>query len=219
MSAARAQPMIDVSVPIRPRMPIYPGDPGVDIALARAIGRGDPANVSRLELGAHTGTHVDAPRHFIDEGPGADELAPDGFIGPCVVADATAATDRIDGPLVGTLALEAGTERVLLKTSDSRLWERDTFAADFVALDRSGAEALVRLGVRVVGIDYLSIGDPAAHHALLGQRIGVIEGLDLRRVDPGRYFMVCLALKIQGCDGAPARAVLWPLTSRGQPPR
>jgi len=73
--------------------------------------------------------------------------------------------------------------------------------------------------VRVVGIDYLSIGDPAAHHALLGQRIGVIEGLDLRRVDPGRYFLVCLALKIQGCDGAPARAVLWPLTSRGQPPR
>jgi arylformamidase len=207
-----AEPLIDVSVTIRPRMPIYPGDPGVDLALARSIARGDPANVSRLELGAHTGTHVDAPRHFIDDAPGADELALDDLIGPCAVADASAATTRIDAALIESLDLEAGTERVLLKTPNSRLWERDAFASDFVALDRSGADALVRLGVRLVGIDYLSIGDPDAHHALLGRGIGIIEGLDLSGVEPGRYFLACLPLKIAGCDGAPARAVLWPLT-------
>jgi arylformamidase len=211
VSTLPAHPLIDVSVTIRPLMPIYPGDPGVDIALAHAIARGDPANVSRLQLGAHTGTHVDAPRHFSEDGPGADELALESLVGPCVVADVTGATSRIDAQLIDSLDLDEGTERVLLKTPNSRLWERDAFASDFVALDRSGADALVRRGVRLVGIDYLSIGDPAVHHALLGQRIGVVEGLDLRPVDPGAYFLVCLPLKVAGCDGAPARAVLWPL--------
>ena len=111
-----AHPLIDVSVTIRPRMPIYPGDPGVDIALSHAIARGDPANVSRLQFGAHTGTHVDAPRHFIEDGPGADELALESLVGPCVVADATGATSRIDAQLVDSLGLDEGSERVLLKT-------------------------------------------------------------------------------------------------------
>lgn len=205
--------LIDVSVTIRPRMPIYEGDPGVDIALARSIERGDAANVSRVELGAHTGTHVDAPRHFIPDGPGADKLRLEHFIGPCVVADATAARGRIDGELIESLDLDPGTMRVLLKTANSRLWERDWFTADFARLDASGAHALVRHGVRLVGIDYLSIGDAAAHRTLLDRGLGVIEGLDLRPVDPGSYFLVCLPLKIADCDGAPARAALLPLTS------
>jgi arylformamidase len=205
--------LIDVSVTIRPRMPIYEGDPGVDIALARSIERGDVANVSRVELGAHTGTHVDAPRHFIPDGPGADQLRLESFIGPCVVADATAAAGRIDGDLIDSLELDPGTRRVLLKTANSRLWERESFSADFTRLDASGADALVRRGVRLVGIDYLSIGDAVTHSTLLDRGIGVIEGLDLRPVDPGGYFLVCLPLKIADCDGAPARAVLWPLRS------
>lgn len=212
-STIPARPLIDVSVTIRPRMPIYEGDPGVDIALARSIDRGDLANVSRLGLGAHTGTHVDAPRHFIADGPGADELGLETFVGPCVVADATAADGQLDAELIDSLDLDPGTERVLLKTRNSQLWERDSFTADFVRLDGSGADALVRRGVRLVGIDYLSIGDPVAHRTLLGRRIGIIEGLDLRQVEPGSYVLVCLPLKIAGCDGAPARAVLWPLTS------
>src|SRR5262245_58871099 len=111
-------------------MPIYPGDPGVDIALAKSIDHGDAANVSRLDLGAHTGTHVDAPRHFLPDGPGAGELALETFVGPCVVADATAATGPLDAALMDRLDLEPGAERVLLKTPNSRLWERDTFASD-----------------------------------------------------------------------------------------
>jgi arylformamidase len=178
---------IDVSVPIRPRMPIYAGDPGVAITRAKAIDDGDPVNLTRLDIGAHTGTHVDAPVHFI---PAA---------GP------------IDAALVDALGWPAGTERVLFKTRNSRLWERDSFTSDFVRLDGGGAAALIERGVRLVGIDYLSIGDSAAHVALLDRGVGVIEGLDLRAVDPGSYFLICLPLKIAGSDGAPARAVLWPL--------
>jgi arylformamidase len=212
--AVPAGPAIDVSVTIRPRMPIYEGNPGVSIDLALAIDRGDPANVSRLELGAHTGTHVDAPRHFLPDGAGADELPLDPFVGPCVVADATRASGPLDAALIDSLDLPLGTARVLLKTPNSRLWERESFTRDFVRLDASGANALIDRGVRTVGIDYLSIGDAGAHTALLGHGVGVIEGLDLRRVDPGNYFLACLPLKIAGCDGAPARALLWPSPGR-----
>ena len=201
---------IDVSVTIRPGMPVYPGDPGVAIELAKAIERGDPANVSRLELGAHTGTHVDAPCHFITGAAGASELSLEPFIGPCVVADATAAAGTIDAASIDALGLPPGSDRVLLKTPNSRLWEHDSFRSDFVRLDASGADALITRGVRLIGIDYLSLGDRDVHVAMLGRGVGVIEGLDLRGVDPGPFFLVCLPLKIARSDGAPARAVLWP---------
>jgi len=192
-------------------MPVYEGNPGVSIELAQSLDSGDPANVSRLELGAHTGTHVDAKRHFIPDGSGAEELALDRFVGPCVVADATAVERAIDADTIGSLDLPGGTERVLLKTANSSLWELDFFSRDFVRLDASGAGALIERGVRTVGIDYLSIGDAEAHVALLVRGVGVVEGLDLRGVEPGAYFLACLPLKIAGCDGAPARAVLWPV--------
>jgi arylformamidase len=211
-SGIPAGPAIDVSVTIRPAMPTYPGDPGVAIELARSIDRGDPANVSRLDLGAHTGTHVDAPRHFLPDGAGAEELPLETFAGPCVVVDATAAVGQLDAALVDSLELPPGSERVLLKTTNSRLWERDSFSPEFVRLNGSGAEALIGRGVRLVGIDYLSIGDAEAHVALLGRGVGVLEGLDLRAVEPGPYFLVSLPLKIAGSDGAPARTVLWPLS-------
>jgi arylformamidase len=199
---------IDVSVTVRERMPIYEGDPGVAMQLAKAIERGDPANVTRLELGAHTGTHVDAPCHFLPAGAGASELPLDPFVGPCVVADGTATAGPLDAAFVEALALEG--ERVLLKTPNSELWARDTFTRDFLRLDGSGARALIAHGVRLVGIDYLSVGDPEAHSLLLERGVGVIEGLDLRAVEPGRYFLVCLPVKIEGSDGAPARAILFP---------
>src|SRR3954466_2356039 len=134
-------PHIDVSVTIHPGMPVYPGDPGVEIELARSLDRGDPANVSRLELGAHTGTHVDAPRHFIGSGPGAHELALDPLVGPRVVADLTppprlAAAALPPAAPTGAAAaagldLPRGTARVLLKSRNSRLWARSEFAPEF----------------------------------------------------------------------------------------
>ena len=213
-----AGPPVDVSVTVRPRMPIYPGDPGVAIAPAKSIDHGDVANVSRLELGAHTGTHVDAPRHFLPDGAGASELGLDLFIGPCVVADVTTAPGDIDAAVVDALALPSGYRRVLFKTPNSRLWERDSFTADFVRMSCDGARALIGRGVRLVGIDYLSIGDPQVHLALLEHGIGVIEGLDLSLAQGGAYFLACLPLKIAGSDGAPARAVLWPLAPGQAPP-
>jgi arylformamidase len=205
-----AQP-IDVSLTIDEHMPIYEGDPGVGIELAKSIDRGDPANVSRLDMGAHTGTHVDAPRHFLPDGPSANELPVQPFLGPCVVADAMGAHGTIDAAMIESLHLPAGVQRVLFKTPNSRLWDRESFTADFVRLDPAGASALLQRGVRTVGIDYLSIGDPDAHRLLLSRGVGVIEGLDLRGVEPGNYYLECLPLKIAGADGAPARALLWPL--------
>jgi arylformamidase len=194
-------------------MPVYAGDPGFAIELAKSIDRGDPANLSRLDMGAHTGTHVDAPRHFIPDGYGASELPLEPFIGPCDVVDAGGVSGQIDGAAVSSLALRPSVERVLLKTSNSALWERDSFTPDFVRLNGDGARALIDRGIQLVGIDYLSIGDPESHRLLLGGGTGVIEGLDLRGVDPGSYFLACLPLKIAGSDGAPARAVLWPVRS------
>lgn len=206
--AAAARP-IDVSVTVRPDMPIYTGNPGVVVELTKSISRGDPANVSYLKLGAHTGTHVDAPRHFIPEGEDASELSLEPLVGPCAVVDATAEPGPLGRAVVASLDIPAGVERVLLKTSNSALWERDTFESNFVRLNAEGANELVERGIRLVGIDYLSVGDPDAHLVLLRAGVGVIEGLDLRGVDRGDYFLVCLPLKIAGSDGAPARALLW----------
>jgi arylformamidase len=200
--------ILDVSVPIRTRMPIWPGNAGVAMRRVEAIADGAVANVSAVDLGAHTGTHVDAPNHFLEGEPGVDTVALEPLIGDAVVVDATAVQKTVDAAAVAALGVPAGTERVLLKTRNSQLWERDEFSDDFVALDESGARALIDLGVRLVGIDYLSIGDPGAHRALLGARTAVVEGLDLRAVAPAPYRLVCLPLKLVGSDGGPARAVL-----------
>jgi arylformamidase len=161
-------------------------------------------NLSRLDFGVHSGTHVDAPVHFIDGAPAAESLPLEVLIGPARVLDLTAA-ERLDASAFDGVELQ---ERVLLKTRNSELWARETFADDFLALTEDGARRLIDGGVRLVGIDYLSIGDEAAHQALLGAGVVAIEGLDLRRVDPGDYELICAPLKLVGSDGAPARVVL-----------
>jgi arylformamidase len=198
----------DISVPIRAEMPIYASNPGVALAQVQSIAEGASANVSELALGVHTGTHVDAPLHHFDGAPGAESLPLEPLIGPAVVVDATGATDALDAETVSALELPAGTERVLFKTRNSSLWERPDFTRDFVRLDGGAARHLVELGVRLVGIDYLSVGDAEAHRVLLGAGIVPLEGLDLRRVEPGPYRLICLPLRLENADGAPARAVL-----------
>jgi len=200
--------ILDVSIPIRTRMPIYPANPGVALRRIDAIADGAVANVSAVDLGAHTGTHVDAPNHFLDGAGGVDTVALAPLIGPAVVVDATAVDKTLDAAAVAAAGMPAGAERVLFKTRNSQLWEQDEFSEDFVSFDASGARALLDAGVRLVGIDYLSVGDPGAHRALLGADVAVVEGLDLRAVEPGPYQLVCLPLKLVGSDGGPARAVL-----------
>ena len=189
--------IIDVSVPVRAGMITYPGDPDVRLERVSSIGDGDVVNLSRLDLGVHSGTHVDAPLHFLDGGRSVETLPLDVLVGPCVVVDG------LDPAVV-----PAGAERVLFKTPNSRLWERDQFSEDFVALDGEAARALVAGGVRLVGIDYLSIGDEEAHKVLLGAGVVAIEGLDLREVEPGEYRLICAPLKLEGAEGAPARVLL-----------
>jgi arylformamidase len=205
---------IDVSVPVRDGMIVYAGDPEVRIERVTDISRGDPANVSRMELGAHTGTHVDAPLHFLAGGPGVDRLPLDALIGPAVVADARGARGDVDADALAALDVPAGTERLLLRTRNEGLWERDGFERGYVGVTDDAARALVDMGVWLVGIDYLSIApasDPApTHRTLLGAGVVIVEGLDLREAPPGHYDLVVLPLRVVEGDGAPARALLRP---------
>jgi arylformamidase len=198
----------DISVPIRPGMIVYDGDPAVHLERVAAIADGAQANVSRLDFGVHTGTHVDAPVHFLEGAPGSESIRVDTLIGAAEVVDATSADGNFDREALERLDIPDGAERVLLKTPNGRLWARDSFSPDSMRLTGSGARYVIGRGVRLIGIDYLSIGDEEAHRELLAAGVIPLEGLDLREVVPGRYQLVCLPLRLEGSDGVPARAVL-----------
>jgi arylformamidase len=203
---------LDVSVPIRPGMVSFPGDPLVATELAISIKAGGVCNVTRLDFGAHSGTHVDAPVHFIDGAPGIEGVPLEALVGPAVVVDATGPESHITPADLDAMGIPKGTARLLFKTSNSALWELPGFSAEFLGLTPEAASALVEGGVRLVGIDYLSIapfGDPVpTHRALLGAGVAILEGLDLRSVAPGRYDLICLPVLIPGSDGGPARTLL-----------
>jgi len=190
-------------------MPIYEGNPGVELERVSSIPDGAPANVSRLTLGVHTGTHVDAPLHFIEGSPGAEGIPLEALFGPAVVVDATGiSAESLGEPELASLDIPEGAERVLLKTRNSALWARAEFTRDFIRLDGTGARFVIARGIRTIGIDYLSIGDQEAHRELLGAGIVPVEGLDLREIEPGPYTFICFPLDVVGSDGGPGRAVL-----------
>ena len=207
---------IDVSVPVRSGMVHWPDNPPIEVVRVMDMARGDPATVSRLSLGVHTGTHVDAPVHFLADGAGVDAVPLDQLLGEARVVEVG------DGPSISAAQLRAVDprqgERLLFKTRNSaRCWKADRFLADFVYLSTEGAALLAERRVRTVGIDYLSIagmdeGVPT-HRTLLEQGICIIEGLDLSSIQPGSYELICLPLRLAGADGAPARVLL-----RARPP-
>ena len=192
----------------------WPGDPRVDISRPVDMADGHDCNVSRLELGAHTGTHMDAPEHFIAGARTIDTMPIEATVGPARVIEIEDPRS-IGAAELAKADLQRG-ERVLFKTSSSRrAWWDEPFDEDFVHIDASGAQALVDAGVRTVGIDYLSVGayegdGVQTHRILLGAGVWVIEGLDLSKVEAGPYELVCLPLKVLGGEGAPARAILRP---------
>ncbi len=199
----------DISVPVREGMPIYHDNPGFEIHLDSRIADGAGVNISKITMGAHTGTHIDGARHFFDDGPGTEALPLDAMCGRCEVVElASVGRGPIGEATLRGAAIPAGTERLLLKTPNSLLWERDEFTHDFARLDGGGATYALEIGLRLIGIDYLSIGDHDAHVALLGAGVVALEGLDLRAVEPGPYELLCLPLRLLGSDGAAARAVL-----------
>ena len=209
-----ASPWIDVSISLKTGMVSWPGDPPARISHAKEIERGDPCTVSLLEMGANTGTHMDAPAHFVRGGMGIDAMPPDTAIGSARVIPIR---DRksIKADELVKHRIRRG-ERILFKTYNSdHCWDTDSFVEDFVYLSAKAAQYLAERQVRLVGVDYLSVGGFRAdgvetHQALLKAGIWVIEGLNLKRVRPGRVQLVCLPLKIAGGDGAPARALVRP---------
>jgi arylformamidase len=203
--------LIDISMPVRHGMAVYDGDPEVTLERVASIANGDAYNLSRLACGVHTGTHIDAPVHFIDGAAGIEGIDLDALVGSAVVVDATSLDHDIDRASLLDLDVQGDAARVLFKTKNSQR-PPDTFTRDFISVAIDAADELVRRGVRLVGIDYLSIAaasDPApVHRAFLAAGVVVLEGLDLRQVEPGPYELICLPLLLPGSDGAPARAVL-----------
>jgi arylformamidase len=202
----------DISVPVRAGGLVYPGNPEISIELQQAISRGAGANVSAVAFGSHTGTHVDAVRHFIDGGDAVDEIALDALIGPAIVISFEDSVMSI-----GARDLEGrdlgGHNRVLLKTRNSGFIRNGDFRKDYTFLAPDGAEFLVSRGVRLIGIDYLSVeqfhsGHHRTHRTLLQNGVVIVEGLSLAEITPGAYDLICLPLRLEGLDGAPARAVL-----------
>ena len=203
----------DISIPITAGGIVYPGNPPIGIEAQQALSRGDGANVSALSFGSHTATHVDAAKHFFDDGQPVDELPLETLVGPCIVLEFGDEVMSIGRAELQPHDLHA-TKRVLLKTRNSRLLQKQPeFVKDYTYIAPDGAEYLVELGIELVGVDYLSVeqfrsGHHRTHRALLGAKVVIIEGLALAGVPPGEYQLACLPLKLRGLDGAPARAIL-----------
>lgn len=182
---------------------------------ASLIAQGDAANVSRLSFSSHTGTHIDPPHHFIDGGATIDELPLDALVGEATVADLRGCPGNVGAAELEGVGLEPGVTRLLLKTRNSEKWNPmpPEFPDEYVSVTREGAEWLVERSIRLVGIDFLGIearGAPGhpTHKTLLEAGVVIVEGLDLSAVEPGNYQLACLPLRIEGGDGAPARAIL-----------
>jgi arylformamidase len=202
----------DISVPIRSGGLVYPGNPEIEITLQQAVAKGAGANVSFVRFGSHTGTHADAARHFFDDGQTVDRIPLERLIGPALLIGFP---DDIRAVSAADLQKHdiKGHTRVLLRTRNSALLSQKEFVRDYTYLAPDGAQYLVDNGVELVGIDYLSIeqfhsGHHKTHRTLLERSVVIIEGLDLSVPAPGEYELICLPLRIEGCDGAPARAVL-----------
>ncbi len=202
----------DITVPIRPGMPLFEGDPALVLARVSDLAEGGICTLGRIEATLHLGTHIDAPCHFVPGAGGVDETPLDCLVGPAWVVEARTIDRHIDAAMLDQFEIPPGAERLLFKTPNSELWAQPGFTREYLAFTEDAAEALAARGVRLVGIDYLSVApfdDPApAHRAFLGGGVVVLEGIDLRGVEPGGYDLVCLPLLIEGADGAPCRALL-----------
>lgn len=206
-----AYQIIDITRPVSEGMVVWPGDPEIAIDELSSLARGDNNNVSAIYMGMHAGTHVDAPLHFIVDGKDVADVDLRRFMGRAKVFD-VGMNQSITASVLEKLCIGYD-DIVLFKTRNGRLWDMPSFNPDFVYISEDAAWWLVRKGVKCVGIDYLSVekfhqeGAPT-HHILLSHEIGIIEGLDLRKVEAGVYYLICLPLKIVNGNGSPVRAVL-----------
>jgi arylformamidase len=219
MTAKTGANWIDVTVPLREGMPVWPGDIAIQIERRRSMERGDAANNSAVHFGVHTGTHMDAPKHFILKGKSIDQLPLDTSVGPARIIEIK---DKVS---IKPAELQQHnikkSERILFKTANSpRCWQSDSFVNDFVYITRDAAQFLVDAGVILVGVDYLSVGSPLdpektvhpdTHQILLGAGLYLIEGMNLTEVKAGNYNLICLPLKLMDAEGSPVRVILQPI--------
>ncbi len=205
------QGIVDISMPLQVGTPVWPGSPGFASSAHLSLADGDIANATFVEMDVHCGTHVDAPRHFVEDGATLDEMGLEPFVGPVWVADASGHR-AIDGQLLESLAIPMATTRLLLRTDNSLGPYAAPFHENYVALTADGARWVVARRLALVGIDYLSIqlfrDPPDTHQILLGAGTAILEGLDLGGVDAGFWTLICLPIHLVGAEAAPARAVL-----------
>jgi len=204
----------DISLTLSPNLLTWPGDPVLVLEQIQSMDKGAPANVTRMNSSVHIGTHVDAPHHFLNDGRTVEKLPLDVLTGPCYVMQLPDGIEAITAEVLERTEVTSDMKRILFGTRNSHLWARGEtkFQADFVAITEDGAEWLVEHGVQLVGVDYLSVApytDPLSTHLLLLKAgVIIVEGLNLSNVMRGFYDLYCLPLKIAGCEGAPARAIL-----------
>lgn len=204
----------DVTLTITPEMPVWPGDPPVDLKLVSKISDGANANVSHIKMGVHTGTHVDAPYHFIENGKTVEDISLSVLVGRAYVIHLPNSVRVITAEILRSAGIPPRTRRVLMRTHNSTLWgkKKQSFQEDFVAVEDEAAQYLVDRGVKLVGVDYLSVApyknSKPTHTIFLEADVVIVEGLDLSKVAQGRYNFHCLPLKLAGSDGAPARVIL-----------
>lgn len=201
----------DITVPLAPGIPVYPGDPPFVLERLPPSAGAAPFNLSRMSLSTHTGTHVDAPAHFRTGGATIDALPLEILVGKARVVEILS-RERVERSDLEAQDLRDDL-RVLLKTRMSGQMLRPAFQEDHLYLSRDAALYLAQAGLKLVGFDYLSVDrhgapDFPAHRALLEAGVVLVEALDLSEVEPGEYDMTCLPLRVAGGDGAPARVIL-----------
>lgn len=209
--------IFDISIPISRGMVVWPGDPYPAIRKVSEIKRGDDANVSEISMSVHSGTHIDSPNHFIDNGKTVEQIPLEKLVGDVLIMEFKDETSVInkealkDHPQLKALLV---VKKVLLKTSNSSrlLLKQENFSREYVGIDKSGAQFLANLNLDLIGLDYLSVASfqetEEPHQILLKNEIVLLEGINLHEVPPGYYKLFCLPLSILGSDGAPARTIL-----------
>jgi arylformamidase len=204
----------DISVTISPDLPIWPGDPNLQLERFASMEEGSLYNATRISASLHMGTHIDAPRHFLKNGATVEQLPLEVLVGPCYLAQLPDGVEAITSEVLERTEITSEMKRLLFGTRNSHYWARgeSKFQTDFVAITEDGAEWLVERGIQLVGVDYLSVAPYSesipTHTILLKAGVIVVEGLNLSNVMRGFYDLYCLPLKIAGADGAPARAIL-----------
>lgn len=206
--------IIDISVPLHEGTPLWPGSVGINLQRVNSLQNGDKTNDSSLNCDVHAGTHVEVPLHYIKGGKSIDQLSLDILCGLAIIAELPT-TDMIDKNILHSLDIPYGVKRIIFKTSNSGLWASNKFTSDYVALTEDGARWIIDKGIKLVGIDYLSIApydnSQPVHYMLLKAGVTILEGVDLSQVKPGKYELICLPLKLINAEAAPARAILRPL--------